>query len=107
MRKVSIGCFTQINELPDLKQAFPAYQEVPSHVLQGVLRRLKNGGKPGYPRFKSTNRYHAFTYPDKAGWKPGEKHLTEACVGEVKIKFHREMAGTIKTVTIRRDVDQW
>src|SRR5215469_3982305 len=64
MRKVSVRCFDQINELPDLKQAFPAYQDVPSHVLQDVLRRLdkafaaffrriRNGETPGYPRFKS------------------------------------------------------
>jgi putative transposase len=92
MRHTSLSCFAQINELPDLKQAFPAYQEVPSHVLQDVLRRLdkafaaffrrlRHGEKPGYPRFKSTSRYHSFSYPDKAGWKLGEKHLTHAACG--------------------------
>ena len=118
MRKVSVRCFDQINELPDLKQTFPAFQEVPSHVLQDVLRRVDktfgaffrrvaNGEKPGYPRYKSTSRYHSFTYPDKAGWKWKGKHLTLTGVGDVNIKLHREMQGTIKTVTIRRDVDQW
>ncbi|HEY7123938.1 MAG TPA: RNA-guided endonuclease TnpB family protein [Ktedonobacterales bacterium] len=118
MRKVSVRCFDQINELPDFKRAFPAYQEIPSHVLQDVLRRLdkafvaffrriRTGEKPGYPRFKSTSRYHSFTYPDGAGWKLGEKHLTLAGVGDVKIKLHRKLQGTIKIVTIRRDVDQW
>jgi putative transposase len=103
---------------PPLKRAFPAYQEVPSHVLQDVLRRLdkafaaffrrlNNGEKPGYPRFKSTSRYHSFTYPDVAGWKLGEKHLTLSGIGDVKIKRHRELRGTIKTVTLRRDGDQW
>jgi putative transposase len=28
-------------------------------------------------------------------------------VGEVKIRLHRPLSGTIKTVTIRRDIDQW
>ena len=118
MRRTSLTCYTQINELPDLKQAFPAYQDVPSHVLQDVLRRLdkafaaffrrvKNGESPGYPRFKGTSRYHSFTYPDKAGWQLGEKHLTLSGVGEVKITLHRPIQGKIKTVTIRRDVDQW
>lgn len=112
MCRASLSCYAQINELPDLKQAFPAYyQEVPAHVLQDVLRRLdkafvaffrrvKNGESPGYPRFKSSSRYHSLTYPDKAGWKLGEKQLTLAGVGNVKIKRHRELAGTIKTVTI-------
>lgn len=117
-RHASRSCFEQINEVPDLKQAFPAYQELPSHVLQDVLRRLdkafaaffrrlRNGEKPGYPRFKSTSRYHSFTYPDRAGWKLCEKHLNLARVGEVKVQLHRPLEGTIKTVTICRDVDHW
>jgi putative transposase len=118
MRRISLRCFDQINELPDLKRALPAYQEVPSHVLQEVLRRVDktfaaffgrvaNGETPGYPRYKSPSRYHSFTYPDKAGWKLKEKHLRLTGVGDVRIKLHRELQGTIKTVTIRRDVDQW
>jgi putative transposase len=118
MRRTSLSCFAQINELPDLKQAFPAYQELPSHVLQDVLRRLdkafagffrriRNGETPGYPRFKSASRYQSFTYPDKAGWKLGEKHLMLSGVGDVKLKLHRELHGSIKTLTIRRDIDQW
>ena len=118
MRHTSLSCYAQINELPDLKQAFPAYQELPSHVLQDVLRRLdkafaaffrrvRNGQTPGFPRFKSTSRYHSLTYPDQAGWKLGGKHLTLTGVGDVKIKLHREVQGAIKTVTIRRDLDQW
>jgi putative transposase len=118
MRRISLSCFDQIDELPDLKQAFPAYQDVPSHVLQDVLRRLdktfvaffrrvRNGETPGYPRFKSTSRYHSFTYPDGAGWKLQGDRLKLTGVGEVKVRLHRERQGTIKTVTIRRDVDQW
>jgi putative transposase len=36
MRHNSLSCYTQINELPDLKRAYPAYREVPSHVLQAI-----------------------------------------------------------------------
>ncbi|HEY7350593.1 MAG TPA: transposase [Ktedonobacterales bacterium] len=118
MRHASLSCFTQINELPDLKRTYPAYREVSSHVLQDVLRRLdkafaaffrrvRSGETPGYPRFKSTSRYHSFTYPDVAGWKLQEDRLTLAGVGDVKIRLHRPLEGKIKTVTIRRDVDQW
>ena len=56
---------------------------------------------------KSTSRYHSFTYPDVAGWKLQGNRLTLAKVGDVKVKLHRALQGTIKTVTIRRDVDQW
>ena len=118
MRRISLRCFDQINELPDLKQAMPAYQDVPSHVLQDVLRRVdktfaaffrrvRNGETPGYPRFKGTSRYHSFTYPDVAGWKLAGDRLKLKGVGDVKVKIHRALQGTIKTVTIRRDVDHW
>jgi putative transposase len=64
MRRATLSCYAQINALPELKQAFPASQEVPSHVLQDVLRRLdkafaaffrrlKHGEKPGYPRLEA------------------------------------------------------
>jgi putative transposase len=42
-----------------------------------------------------------------AGWKLQENRLNLAGVGAVKIKLHRPLEGRIKTVTIRRDVDQW
>src|SRR3972149_7509775 len=61
--KKSLSCYSQINQLPELREAFPEYQEVGSQVLQDVIerldktykaffRRVKNGkGKAGFPRF--------------------------------------------------------
>ena len=74
MRRKSLGYSQQAAELADLKAAFPAYQDIHSQVLQDVLRRLdkafaaffrrlKNGEKPGYPRFQGQGRYDSFTYP--------------------------------------------
>src|SRR5215470_15345925 len=53
MRRSSLSCYTQINELPDLKQVFPAYQDVPSHVLQDVLRRLDKAFAAFFRRVKN------------------------------------------------------
>ncbi|HEU5200618.1 MAG TPA: transposase [Ktedonobacterales bacterium] len=118
MRKVSIGYAAQCHELLDIKAAFPAYQEIAAHVLQDALRRVdktfaaffrrvKNGEKPGYPRFKSAQRYHSFTFPDSQRWKVEGHRLNLSGIGHVKVRLHRPIEGTIKTVTIRRDVDQW
>src|SRR5215469_89941 len=107
MRQTGIGYTRQAAELTEFKAAFPAYQEMHSQVLQDVLRRVDktfaaffrrvaNGEKPGYPRYKSTSRYHSFTYPDQAGWNLKENQLILAGVGDVKIKLHRELEGTIK-----------
>lgn len=118
MQGKSLSAFDQINELPDLKQAFPAYQELPSHVLQDVIRRhykakqaffrrVGNCERPGYPRYRTAARYRSLTFPDQAGWKLEAKHLVLTGPGRMRIKRHRPIEGTIKTLTIKRDVNQW
>jgi putative transposase len=105
MQGKSLSAFDQINELPDLKQAFPAYQELPSHVLQDVIRRhfkakqaffrrVRNGERPGYPRYKTAARYRSLTFPDQAGWKLEEKHLVLTGPGRIRLIRHRPIEGT-------------
>jgi putative transposase len=127
----SISVYEQKRELVEIKEEVrPEYQEIASHILQDVVfrldkayqaffRRVKNGEKPGYPRFQGRNRYDSFTYPDGAGWKldactrpPDKKgmvtvklHLSK--IGTVKLRLHRDMAGTIKTLTIKREGEHW
>lgn len=123
----SISYYDQQNDLPEIKTEIrEEYQDIAAHVLQDVLRRLdkafqnffrrcKNGENPGYPRFQGRNRYDSFTYPDGAGWKltvaqrgkklQGTLSLTK--IGKAKVMLHRPLEGKIKTVTIKREVDQW
>lgn len=127
----SISCFDQINDLPEIKRTIrPEYQEISANILQDVLRRLdkayrrffqrvKNGETPGYPRFQGRNRYNSFTYPDKWSWKlkerkrPSDKkgtvrvslHLSK--IGTVKLHLHRDIAGEIKTLTIKQEGGHW
>jgi putative transposase len=115
----SVTYYDQQNDLPEIKAEIrEEYQEIAAHVLQDVLRRLdkayqaffrrcKNGQKPGHPRFLGRNRYDSITYPDKAGWKLQDNRLHLSKIGTVKIKRHREIEGTIKTVTIKRESDEW
>ncbi len=68
----------QSAQLPLIKQDVPEYQDVYSQVLQNVLhrvdgafqgffRRVKDGGKPGYPRFRASLRYDSITYETSVG----------------------------------------
>jgi putative transposase len=122
-----VNYYDQQNDLPEIKAKIrEEYQDIAAHVLQDVLRRLDkafqnffrrllNGENPGYPRFQGRNRYDSFTYPDGAGWKltreeqgkklKGMLHLTK--IGESKIILHRPIIDKIKTVTIKREVDEW
>ena len=112
-RKETISCFSQVNQLPELRAAFPEYRKVGSQVLQDVIERLdkaykaffrkvKNGdGRVGFPLFKSRERYNSFTLK-QSGWKLDGKYLTIRNVGRFKIRLSRPVEGNIKTVTILR-----
>ena len=74
--------YDQINTLPVLKTARPSLADVHSQVLQNVavrvdlafqafFRRVKNGEKPGYPRFRGVDRYDSFTYPQSGSFSTG------------------------------------
>lgn len=115
----SISYVEQPRSLTEIKADIRTeYQDIGAHVLQDVLKRLdkamqaffrrvKQGEKPGYPRFMSKARYDSFTYPDKAGWKLQENRLHLSKLGSIKVKLHREMTGTIKTLTIKREGAYW
>jgi putative transposase len=114
---VSITSAAQQAQLPEIKQLRPEYGDLDAQMLQDVLqrldrafqgffRRLKAGQTAGYPRFKSRDRYDSFTFK-QTGWRLRDGRLSLRGVGALKVRWSRAIEGTIKTVTIRRDADQW
>ena len=112
-----VSYYDQKKELPEIKKLREEYKEIHSQVLQDVLlrlekgmqsfyRRIKNGEKPGYPRFQGRNRYDSFTYP-QGGYTLSEKHVTLSKIGKIRVKLHRAIEGEIKIATVKREVDQW
>ncbi|MFL5589211.1 MAG: RNA-guided endonuclease InsQ/TnpB family protein [Ktedonobacteraceae bacterium] len=117
MSKLTITYNQQANQLPDIKELRPEYNELYSQILQDTLRRVhkamqnffrrvRAGEKAGYPRFKSYNRFDSFTYP-QSGFSLEENHVVLSKIGNIKVKLHRAIEGKVKTVTIKREVDQW
>ncbi len=116
---ISLTYYDQQNDLPEIRHDIrEEYADIASHVLQDVLRRLekamqaffrriREGQTPGYPRFQGRDRYDSFTYPDRAGWKVEGDRLHLSKIGAIKVVLHRPLEGTIKTVTIKKEVDQW
>ncbi len=113
----SVYAYDQMKELPGLKE-LPGVRAVYGQVLQNVLWRVNKsfqnffrraeskGGKVGYPRFQSRNRYDSFTYPQRGfSIKDGKLHLSK--IGNIRIKLHRPIEGLVKTCTIKRDVNEW
>ena len=109
--------YDQKKDLPEIKEIREEYNNIHSQVLQDVMlrldkgmksffRRVKKGEAPGYPRFQGRNRYDSFTYP-QGGYTLSEKHVSLSKIGKVKVTLHRPIEGTIKTATVKREVDQW
>lgn len=113
-RKESISLYDTHRMLPEwkkqhhwLNQAFAQCLQNAQHRLdlafKSFFRRVKAGKKPGYPRFRSKDRYDSFTYPQH-GFKFTENGLLYLSkIGNVKIRFHRPIEDRIKTLTVCRN----
>jgi putative transposase len=120
MAGVSLSYEDQCAELPGCKEGRPDLAEVPSQVLQDVVKRVdlafesffqrvEEGQKPGYPRFKSRFRYHSLTFKQFGnsfhvldGGKNNRGILALAKLGQVKMVMHRAIKGTPKTAIVKR-----
>ncbi len=121
MRGVSVSYYQQKAELPSIKEAMPEYAEINAQVLQDVIlrverayhaffRRIKAGETPGYPRFRGRNRYNSLTYPQVGQYcsaRLDNGSLVLSRIGRIAVRWSRPIAGTPKTVTIRREADGW
>jgi putative transposase len=116
---VSLTRYQQEAELKAIREAFPDYAAIHSHVLQDVLarldktyqaffRRVQAGEKPGFPRFQGRDRYHSFTYKECGnGARLENGSLVLSKIGRIAMRWSRPIAGTIKTVTVSREADGW
>ena len=120
MAGVSLSYEHQCAELPECKHVRPDLHDVPSQVLQDVVkrvdlaldnffRRVQQGQKPGYPRFKSRFRYDSMTFKQYqnsfaviSGTKKHKGTLVLAKLGPVKMVLHRPIKGTPKTAIVKR-----
>ncbi|MCC3408049.1 MAG: transposase, partial [Microcoleus sp. PH2017_10_PVI_O_A] len=96
--------------LPQLKKATETLwlSECYSQVLQATTLNLttayKNffAGRARFPRYKSKHRKQSLQYPQNVKVLEGIVQFPGK-VGKIKAKLHRNIEGTIKTVTISRE----
>lgn len=87
------------------------------NAYQGFFRRVKQKEsgkniKVGFPRFKSADRYYSIIYPQDNGSFRMEKErrtnmLRVSRIGRMKTDLHREIEGTIKTLTIKKEAGKY
>lgn len=78
------------------------------NAFKHFFRRCKQGDTPGFPRFKSYERYSSFCYP-QSGFSVLERSIQLSKIGTVKMRKHRDLPeGKIKTCTVSRNaLNQW
>jgi putative transposase len=119
MYGVTLNYYSQANQLKDIRRDCPDIAAVNFSMLQAICRRAQRsfetffrrvaaGDKPGYPRFKTYRRFDSITFPSYGdGCKLKSDRLYIQGVGTLKVKLHRPVLGTIKTVTIKRSCGKW
>jgi putative transposase len=84
-----------------------------NQAFAGFFRRVttaKPGVKPGYPRFKGKARFDSVQWPkdgDGARWLPDQRRVYLQGIGQVKVELHRQVAGRVKTIQIKRQGRRW
>jgi putative transposase len=116
--KKNLSCFDQQNKLVELKRNRTSLNNIYAQVLQevvkrvdlafkGFYRRVKRGEKPGYPRFKSKNRYNSLTYP-QFGFSVNKDSIQLSKIGAIKAKITQTTEGKLKTCTIKKSsTNKW
>ena len=114
-----ISRFDQGKQIKTLRATNPYANAIHTHVLHVVcgdldkafrafFRRVKAGGKAGYPRFKGKNRFHSFGFAEYGnGFKIDGRRLRLFGIGRVAVRWHRPIEGKIKTVRIVRKAGKW
>jgi len=77
-------------------------------TFKAFFRRVKAGGKPGYPRFKGRNRFNSFAFKQfGTGAKIDGRRLKVFGIGRVAVRWHRPLLGIVKTVRIVHEAGEW
>lgn len=78
-------------------------------AFANFFRRVQEGtAKVGYPRFKGRDRYDSMEFPAyRDGIRLLGNRLYVQHVGTIRVKLHRPVEGTIKTVTLKREAGKW
>jgi len=105
---------TWIKNKPELKEK--AYSQVLQNcqtrvdlAYKAFFRRVKQGLKPGYPRFRGHDRYDSMTYKQSGfSLNLNDSTVYLSKIGRVPIILHRPCLGQIKTCTVQRTrTDKW
>ncbi|MGI5520248.1 RNA-guided endonuclease InsQ/TnpB family protein [Micromonospora sp. CA-259024] len=123
--RVTIRYGDQSAQLRDIRRADPDHARWSFSSQQATLRRLdkaftaffrriKAGQTPGYPRFKGPGWFDTVEWPkdrDGCRWNPApgsdRVRVYLQGIGHVRVHAHRQVEGTVKTISVKRQGRRW
>jgi len=113
--------FDQTKALTEWRQSDPEASAIPVALQRATLKRLdeaykaffrrvKKGGKPGFPRFRGKGWFDSFGFAEGSGISIRDGRLRfKAMPGPLRVHLHRQIptGAVIKSCTFRRDVKGW
>lgn len=117
IQRKRITWFDQNYQLKEVRRLRPDVATVNAQALENALkrvdlafksffRRVAQGTKAGYPRFRSARRYDSITFRQMGDALIGNT-LRVSKIGNVQVKAHRPLVGSVKTLTIKREAGRW
>lgn len=120
----SIAYNDQQASLTQIRADHPEYRSIPVYITRMTLRRLdkafksffdrvKKGQTPGFPRFKSLNRFSSFDMCSGSGWsflpEANGKHgrLSINGIGQIKARGKARTMGKVKASQVMHKHGQW
>ena len=114
LQRKAITRYDQHAQLTEIRASDPDAEAVPALVARSALdrldeafraffRRVKDGSKPGYPRFRSHDRYDSFS----VGRARVDDHVHVPKLGPVRFNRYRPWEGSIRDVKIKRAAGRW
>lgn len=114
----SVTCFDQCKALTECRRDIPEMRDVPAQLQRGTLKRLdeafkgffrrvRNGERPGFPRFKGRGWFDTLEFAEFSGVTFDGKHLRSKAFGSIRVHVHRPLQGRIRAAKIMRDGRNW
>jgi putative transposase len=116
----AITYFDQSKSLTELRRDDADFSSIPvslqratlkrlEEAYRGFFRRVKAGGKPGFPRFRGKGWFDSFGFREFSGITLDNLRLRfKGMPGRLRIHWHRELTGSsIKNCIFKRDGRGW
>ena len=110
--RISIGRYDQQKQLTELRNGVEEYAKFPAAIqrdplirldkaFRGFYRRVHNGEKPGFPRFRSNGQYQSFSV-DAQNFRIEADRVVVIGFGSLRFKTHSKLCGIPKVLHIKR-----